>query len=108
MGKSSSLYLENLGKRKERISGFGIPHRWNNMPQREPCFGHHKTKYRILGLVGVHYFRTIDLADVPEMTDEEFNRWLEWALAKGSNALTLVGTHDKAGRTNKRLNARYR
>jgi len=108
MGKSFSLYLENIMQRTERIHEFGFVRLWNDKPERENCFGRRRTKYRLMGLIGIHYCRIFGMWDYPKLTDEEFERWFEWAMTRGNDAVVLVERKSASGRTSKNLKRRYR
>ena len=106
-------YHRSLGKRvyrrldkaprQERVHGYGFVSSgasWDGDRRRVPV--------RLLGLVCGSYCRMLGGWDVPCSTEDEFEQWFEWAFSKGSGALRLAGRKEKAGRTSKRLNARYR
>ena len=97
-------YNERMGKTYE----FGFYRRLEDQLEKEPCFGHRKVKYRLMGLVGIHYCRIFGMWDYPKLTDEQFERWFEWALTQGNNAVTMVERKSEAGRTSKNLRKRYR
>lgn len=107
LGRDAFRRLDRLGQRRERIHGYGF-----ELPGREKLdsefFGFGRTRYRILGLVGISYCRIVGLWDMPELDDEQFDRWFDWAFSKGSNGLVLVGRKDRSGRTSKRLKTRYK
>ena len=108
MGKAASLYLENALQRKERIHEFGFVRPYDDIPERERCFGHRRVRYRILGLIGIHYCRIVGLWDIPKMTEEQMDRWIEWAFTRGSGGLSLLGRKEGFGRNSKNLRKRYR
>ena len=104
IGRNAFLRLNRLGTRQERIHGYGFSFT-STVP---PFVPDTRVPYRILGLVGVSYCRVVGGWDLPCRTEDEFERWFDWAFSDGSGALRLVGKKDKSGRTNKRINARYR
>ena len=108
IGREAFLRINRIGQREERIHGYGFS--FAHMVSfggdgRGDCG---KVSYRILGLVGMHYCRIVGSWDLPGFTEEEFERWFDWAFSRGSGALRLVGKNDKSGRTSKRLKTRYR
>lgn len=104
IGRKAFLRLNRLGSRQERIHGFGFSFS-SAVP---PFVSDTRVPYRILGLVGISYCRIVGGWDIPCRTEDEFERWLDWAFSRGSGTLRLVGKNDKSGRTSNRLNARYR
>ncbi len=104
VGREAFLRLNRLGSRSERIHGFGF-----SFSSAVPPFVQGaRVSYRILGLVGISYCRIVGGWDIPCDTEDEFERWLDWALSRGSGVLRLVGKNDKSGRTSRRLNTKYR
>lgn len=103
IGRDSSRRLDRIGQRKERIHEFGFC--------RDSAYGGEgfpaKVRYRILGLVGIHYCRVVGIWDIGGLEEEAVEEWIERAFTRGSGMLRLVGK-DKSGRTSKRLNTRYR
>ena len=108
MGKAYGLYLENIGKRTERIHEFGFVRPYDDYPEKEPCFGHRPVKYHILGLIGIHYCRIVGIWDMPKLNEGQQERWVEWAFTRGMNGLRLAGRKDGTGRTGKQFRKRYR
>ena len=108
IGCQAFLRLNRLGQREERIHGYGFTFAHPVSFERDDGGAGGKTRVRILGLVGISYCRIVGCWDWPaDLSDDEFERWLDWALSRGSGALRTVGK-DKSGRTSKRLKARYR
>ena len=108
IGRKAFLRLNRLGQREERIHGYGFTLSYPVSFGRDDGGTRGKTRVRILGLVGISYCRGLGCWDWPgNLSEDEFERWLDWALSRGSGALRTVGK-DKSGRTNKRLKARYR
>ncbi len=106
LGRAVYHRLDRAGKRTERLHGFGFVRKETLEEGR--FAGLQKVRYYILGLIGVHYFRIIGRWDMEQIPDEDYEEWFEWAMTKGSNALTQCGKREKVGRTSKRLHARYR
>lgn len=107
LGRNAYYRLDRIGQRFERIHGYGFVFRDGN------SFGEHfrprgRTKCYILGLVGLSYVRTIGAWDYSDISDNEFEDWLDWVFSRHSGALIMVGNRDKVGRTSKRLKVRYR
>ena len=108
LGRIAYERLNRIGQREERVHGYGFVY------QSEVDFGGMdggavgKVPVRILGIVAGAYCRGVGAWDIPCESDEEFERWFEWAFARGSGVLRLVGRNDRAGRSSKRNNVRYR
>ena len=96
LGRVASYRLGRMGQREERIHGFGF------------CFEHPvlyesgKTNYRLLGLIGIHYWRIVGCWDWPELDDDSFERWFDAAFSEHSGMVRMVDTKTKTGRTSKR------
>ena len=89
VGRQAFLRLNRLGQREERIHGFGF-----NFTRRigdpEDEFRRYGTVlYRMAGRIGISYLRVFGLFDYESVPDEEFERWFDWALSRGSGALKL-------------------
>ena len=106
VGRKAFERLNRLGQRVERIHRKGLVFS-GEIKADHPLFPR-RVAGRLLGLVGTSYCRIIGGWDVHCGTDEEFDRWLDWALSEEHWAVRMVGKKDKAGRTSKRLKARYR
>jgi len=108
LGRRAYDRLNRFGRREERVHGYGFVH--SAEVDRGGMDGRtdRKVPVRILGLVEGAYCRGVGAWDIPCESEEEFDRWFEWAFSRGSGVLRLVGRKDKAGRTSKRLKARYR
>ena len=106
VGRKAFERLNRLGQRTERIHERGFVFS-REIDAVHPSFPG-SVVGRLLGLVGTSYCRIIGGWDVHCRTDEEFDRWLDWALSEEHWAVRMVGKKDKAGRTSKRLKARYR
>lgn len=89
IGRQAFLRLNRLGQREERIHGFGFDFtRRIGDPENE--FRRYGTVlYRMAGRVGISYLRVFGLFDYESVPDEEFERWFDWALSRGSGALKL-------------------
>lgn len=108
VGRKAFLRLNRLGQREERIHGYGFTFSHPVSFERDDGGTSGKARVRILGLVGISYCRIMGCWEWPDnLSESEFERWLDWALSGGSGALRTVGK-DKSGRTSKRLKARYR
>lgn len=104
IGRKAFLRLNRLGQREERIHGYGFVFAEE---RTAPVHSGGRITARLLGLVGISYCRIFGTGEIHTRTDDEFERWLDWALSRGSGVLRTVGK-DKSGRTSKRLKARYR
>lgn len=103
----SSLGLDRVGRRKERIHGFGFVFVGGN------SFGDRFMKYKrtncyIEGLMQISYVRMIGIWDYPPISSNDFEDWLDWIFSRGNKWLRTVGTKQKVGRTSKILKKRYR
>lgn len=107
LGRDKSRRLDKVNQRVERIHGFGFD-REDSHALASEFDGFPKTKSRILGLVLIHYIRIIGSWDCPELDEERFERWFEWAFTRRSGGIKTVGQRQKTGRTSKRLKTRYR
>jgi len=91
IGKAVYLRLDKLGRRTERVHGFGISRISNNLytdfeyKKRARCW--------LLGLVCQSYWWAIE---VPEMDDDLFDEWIEYALTKGTKAFQFMGLRKKS------------
>ncbi len=107
LGKEVFKRLDRIGRRRERVHGYGFFFD-GGAPHSEEFAWMGRVPYRILGLVQTSYCRMIGMWDVPDMPDDKYERWLEWAFSYGTKCLRRVGTDEKVGRTGKLLNRRYR
>lgn len=108
LGKRAYYRLNRIGQRKERIHGYGFV---LGEPLRNPeaeTGGGRRVPVRLLGLVAGSYCRILGGWDIPDLDEQEFDRWFDWAFSEGSGALMLVGRKDKSGRTDKKLNKAFR
>lgn len=94
VGKAVHLRLDKLGLRKERVHGFGIT--WKDSCVPEQCGPTTKVKYRLLGLINLCYWWSVDVSPVDENIFED---WIDYAFTKDSKALMYVG---KANRRKKK------
>ena len=86
IGKAVHLRLDRLGSRKERVHGFGIVRPYSYVLQK--CGPTVKVKYRLLGLINLCYWWTVDIQSVDE---DIFDDWVDYAFTKDSGALMYVG-----------------
>ena len=105
LGKRAYRRLDRLERREERVHGHGFV--FTEQPDGADFSGT-VVPTRIIGLVAGSYCRIVGGWDIPYQTEEEFERWFEWAFSKGSGALRFVGKKLKTGRTSKLLKKRYR
>lgn len=108
LGKRAYHRLNRLGQREERVHGYGFVFTHPVYFRRNDGGACKPVNSRLLGLVEGAYCRGVGAWDIPCDNELEFERWFDWAFSKGSGAIRLVGRKDKAGRTSKRLKARYR
>jgi hypothetical protein len=108
LGKRAYERLNRLGQREERIHGYGFVFAHPVYFGGDDGGACKPVDSRLFGLVEGSYCRGVGAWDIPDYSEDEFERWFDWAFSRGSGALRLVGRKDKSGRTNKRLNARYR
>ena len=108
LGRRAYERLNRIGQREERVHGYGFVFKSKMDCGGMDRGGNGKTPVRLLGIVAGAYCRGVGAWDIPCESEEEFERWFDWAFSKGSGALRLVGRNDKAGRTSKRLKTRYR
>lgn len=105
LGKNPYRRLNRLGSRTEREHGYGFVF---SQEKECPIQMTDKIPVYILGIIAGGYCRAIGIDDVPAMTDEQYEQWIDYVFSKGSNALRTVGLKYKAGRTSRILNKRYR
>ena len=105
IGRDASRKLDKLGRRRERVHGFGFVF---DKPVEKPGGHYGRTRCWFMGLVGLSYCRLTGIMDCPDLPEEEFYKWLDWAFSRGSGALMTLGIKAKTGRTSKRLKKRYR
>lgn len=99
LGRVASKRLDKP-VREERIHGFGFC--FDRPVRTEPRWlKYKKVKYRLLGLIGTSYYRIFGIWDCPEVTDDEYEDWFDWAFSQNSKAITLVGKNERYGRTGK-------
>lgn len=107
VGRNTHARLDRLGQRTERVHGFGFVFE-GGIPYQAEFRDFPKVDCRLLGFLGIANCRIIGCWDFPDLDEETFERWFDWALSKGSGALRLVGRKYKSGRTSKRLKKRFR
>ena len=87
IGRQAFLRLNRLGQRRERVHGFGF-----DFAKR---IGYNDFKrygtvlYHLAGKMGISYLRVFGINDYVAVPDEEFERWFDWALSRGSGAMKL-------------------
>ncbi|MBQ3950055.1 MAG: hypothetical protein II661_06230 [Bacteroidales bacterium] len=103
LGKQVFKYLNRCGQRTERIHGCGF-YREKGLLDTERFESLPRVPSYILGIVCLSYCRIFGCWDYPDLDDEQFDRWLDWALTRGSTAFYIVGRKQKTGRTSKKFN----
>lgn len=103
IGKATYQRLDRLGQRIERLHGYGFV--FDTEPEEFPC---KKTDCRIMGLLGISYVRMIGIWDYPDVSEEDFDKWFDYAFSRKGKALKTVGRKLKTGRTSRRLKTHYR
>ena len=89
IGRQAFLRLNRLGQREERIHGFGFDFTRRIGNQKDEFRRYGTVLYRMAGRIGISYLRVFGLFDYESVPDEEFERWFDWALSRGSGALKL-------------------
>ena len=107
LGRDVYGRLDRAGQRVERIHGFGFVFA-GGQPDGAEFRNNKRVDCRLLGYLGIANCRILGIWDYGYITDEQFERWFDWALSRGSEALRLVGRKSKSGRTSKRLKKRFR
>lgn len=105
LGRSVYKRLDRLGQRHERIHGYGFV--FSDGVQHDEFKRLGRVRYTI-SLVVMCYCRQFGLWDMPDVPDEQFDLWFDWAFTEGNRALMLVRTRDRTGRTSRRIKTRYR
>ena len=106
LGRQVVKRLDREGRRVERIHDFGFVFDDVALPGGLDRGG--RVDYRILGIVVISYARMFGIHDYPNVPDEGFEDWLDFALSKGSGVMRRVGTRQRTGRTSVRLRTRFR
>lgn len=99
LGRCVYKRLDRIGMRVERVHGFGFCFE-RPVATNPKWLKYRKVKYRLLGLLGTCYYRIFGVWDIPEVTDEEYEDWFDWAFSQHSTAITLTGRKDGFGRNN--------
>lgn len=106
LGKEAFKRLNRLGSRRERVHEFGFV--FDDGPVNVGVL-HGLVPTRLLGLSAGSYCRMLGGWDIPGgMDDEQVEKWIDWVFSKDSKCLRLVGMNQKAGRTDSKINKRYR
>lgn len=108
LGKANHFRLNRIGSRKERVHGQGIFLTKELEDSLREFDGLPKVKCRIMGIVETAYSRMVCLEDMPDISEEKFERYLLWLFRKGGNTLYYVGRRDRVGRTRKIVSRRNR
>ena len=87
IGRQAFLRLNRLGQRMERVHGFGFDFT-KRIDDSDFC-GNGTVFYKLAGKVGISYLRVFGIHDYKSVSDEEFERWFDWALSRGSGVLKL-------------------
>ena len=95
LGKKVFQRLNRRG-RKERIHEYGFVFSVARQPPEEVGFC--RIRYRLFSVIGISYCRIVSGWDMPEMDDDLYEEWFDWAFSRGSGALILVGRKDGYGR----------
>lgn len=105
LGRSAYRRLGRIGTRKERVHEFGFI--FDEPVPRVGDILQGKLRLHLLGLVcGSYCWMTGELPQ--HMTDEEQLDWFDYVLSKGSGLTWKTGKAWGSGRSDKRLNTRYR
>lgn len=108
LGRKTSWRLDRIGRRRERIHGFGCVFTDESAPREQQYFPRGRQKIFLLGLVDIHYFWIMHLEDNGMTDDQQFD-YIDWLMMKGNKTLMFVDRKKKnTGRTSKRLNARIK
>ena len=106
LGRRAFLRLDRLGQRRERLHGFGFHQLAGyEIPGEYKC---RRVPYYILGMLGISYVRIVGLWDLPDMPEEELEKYVEALFTRGSGMLSLRSRKGKAGRMDKRQKNKYR
>lgn len=111
LGKAVYHRLDRFGQRKERVHGFGFIYPYFYGIDGEGFEHLHRVRCRLLGMAHISYVWIIGKWDMEQVDDDQYERWMDWALSGTHHRRALVMDNkaaSKSGRTNKRLKARYR
>lgn len=99
----------NRSGRRERIHGYGfVLRKAARKPEGIRGGSGETVRYRILGILDIAYCRIVGINDMHDVSEEEFDGYLDWLFEAGKGRLRLVGRKDGVGRTDKRLKKKYR
>lgn len=105
LGKNVAARLNRLGSRKERVHGYGIDFA---EPKESSVILEKKVPVYLMGIVADGYCRMLGMHNAPDLEEEEYEQWLDFAFSRNSGVLRTVGVKFKAGRTSKLINKKYR
>lgn len=98
LGRCVSRRLNRIGSRVERVHGFGFD--FDRAVKSNPeWYKYKKVQCKLLGLVGTCYYRIFGIWDIPQVSEEEYEEWFDWAFSRHSTAVALKGRKDNLGRT---------
>lgn len=99
LGRDASRRLNRLGKRRERVRGYGFVFAEGEDLQQFDTG--RRIDAQFLGLVGISYARSIGVWSYKHISDSDFDAYLDWVFARGKGNIRTIGVNDKVGRTRK-------
>lgn len=92
LGRQVYKQLDRVGQRTERTHGIGYYFSWREQPDSKEFLYCKRTRYYVMGLLGISYCYMVGSWDIPEHnTEADFDRWYNWAFDHNSNGLVLAG-----------------
>lgn len=100
LGKRVYRRLNRVGQREERVHGFGSYYPVKYSDELAEKYGNTgRVRSYLMGIVDISYCRMVGIWDMPDISDDECDAYLDWLVDRKSNALYLVGRNVKTGRT---------
>lgn len=99
VGRRRNRQLNRIGTRKDRTRGWGAYYD----VAVEPPAGYEGVMVpsRLMGIVATAYCRMIGSWDIPDMSEEDTEKFMDWICSHGNRNLRLVGRNEKSGRTSR-------
>lgn len=111
LGTVTSLRLNRLGSRQERLHSYGFVFSSEDKEALSKvgfANGYRPVYAFLMGIVDIGYSRGIGIWDYGHIKDDDFDDWFDWLFSRGNRMLRTRGLHSGYGRTSKRLRTRYK
>lgn len=97
LGKSVYRRLDRLGQRKERLHSYGFV--FDDDLQSTELLGiKHRYNCYILDKVDLGYVRTIGCWEYSDISESDFEKWLDWVYTRGGGRLRTLDVRVKKKR----------